>query len=46
MTVSDYPYIWLKGEEKIGIRAAHPDYNSGVSLLTLSRDKIEIVRKR
>ncbi len=40
-------YLWLKGQGNLGLRAVHSDYpSSGVSLLTISPDAIEIVGKR
>ena len=27
------PYVWVKGKQDYGIRAAHKNYSSGVSLL-------------
>lgn len=45
--VNKAPYLWLEGKGNLGLRAVHSDYpSSGVSLLTISPDAIEIVRKR
>ena len=46
-TVKKYPYLWLKGKKRIGLRASHPLHkSSGVSLLTINTDFIEIVKER
>lgn len=44
---AEYENVWLQGKADYGLRVAHPDYRSGVSLLT-SRglDRVEIGRPR
>lgn len=46
-TIQEYSYLWLKGRNRLGLRACHSSHkSSGVSLLTISFDSIEIVKER
>ena len=46
-TIQQYKYLWLKGNNRIGLRAPHSSHkSSGVSLLTINFDSIKIVKER
>ncbi len=45
-TVEKFPFIWLEGKKRIGVRASHPSHPNGVSILTVSTEAIEILKKR
>ena len=42
--VNNYKYLWLQGKGRIGVRAAHDLYSSGVSVFTLDDNSV-IIRK-
>lgn len=42
--VNGYKYLWLQGKGKIGVRAAHDLYSSGVSVFTLDENSV-LIRK-
>lgn len=44
--VGNYKYLWMKGQGKIGIRAAHKSHSSGVSIFTIDRNNVIIRKKR
>jgi hypothetical protein len=42
-----FPFIWLKGKKRIGVRALHYSHkSSGVSIFTINSDSIEIRKQR
>ena len=45
--INNYPYIWLEGTGRIGVRASHILHpSSGVSIFTIDEDNIVIYKKR
>jgi hypothetical protein len=44
--VDQYGHLWLQGKASIGLRAAHKNYTTGVSICTLTHDQVNIVKRR
>ena len=42
-----FPYVWIEGEGRYGVRVAHKEYSSGVSLVTsLGYDRLVVGQRR
>lgn len=45
--INGYPYLWMEGQRKIGVRVSHSLHpSSGVSIVTLNNDSLIIRKKR
>jgi hypothetical protein len=44
--VNSYKYLWLQGKGRIGVRATHDSYSSGVSVFTLNENSVQIRKYR
>ncbi len=46
LLADDLDFVWLKGEKDIGLRIAHKNHTSGVSVCTFSKEELKILKKR